>query len=179
MNGYWDAKYFYKLFLRASILCMSVSFQGVAFPGQFVLSKAKKGMNITVKGPQEVQAGQKFTYVISLENVPGQESAESYFYYVHPSELALEKLEIPAPEKFNAIYTKDLKRIFGKVIASKETANITFSLEMSAQDDALLKEDRQLASYFMFIVTTPDGKEREYYKRHGLKMSRSNKTTLT
>ena len=170
MKAYQDSIYFYKLFLRAYILCMVVSFQSGAFPDQS--GQSTKGMNITVTGPQDIQAGKKFTYMISLENVPGQDVAESLFYYVHPSELAFEKFQIPNPEKFNAIYTKDLKRIFGRVISSKENDNITFSLEMRAPDDDLLKEDLYIASYFMFVVMTPDGKEREYYRRHGLKISK-------
>ena len=178
MNVYQDSIYFYKLFLRANILCMTLSFQGAAFPDQLLLEQAKKGMNITVKGPKEVPAGKKFTYVISLESVPGQDVAESYFYYIHPSELTFENVEISNSEEFNAIYTKDLKRIFGRVISTKETDHISFSLEMRAPDDDQIKEDLYIASYFMLVVTTPDGKEKEYYRRHGLKISKPIKTAL-
>lgn len=144
----------------------------------FVSKELKKSMQISVKGPDIVKAGEKFEYSIRLSDVSNLEKCDILFYYCPPSELTYEGLARKNSDKLSVTYSKDLKRVFGKISHTGDENEIIFSLKMNAGDNEQIREDIQTASYFIFVVCMSNGEEQEYYKRVGLHIAKGRKSSI-
>ena len=139
---------------------------GTAFVVMLSTSILHARLRVVVDGPQEVLAGQDFTYKVNIVNPPEEEGATVLMYYVPPKQLEYVTSENANEKRFKVNYAPDLRRVYGQ--GDNLSDDISFDLTLRACGSSAEEEDAP--SYFIFFVCKKDGEDTEFYKRLGLKI---------
>jgi len=128
-------------------------------------------VNVNVKGPKTVVAGEEFQYVVLIKNPPNANNEMVLMYYMPPKELEYISSETENADIFPIKYEREFNEVYGEGFDLQGDSDISVIIKLKAKED-LTFDEQVAASYFSFFVVDEEA-EAEYSQRKALVVMRA------